>query len=45
MNPPPAHPVWKPSDTEALQAIAELFPREVGESAVLDFILHSEGIA
>lgn len=35
---------WGAEDAAALQAMAEQFPREIGESPVLEFIVQSEGI-
>jgi len=43
MNPPGLHPIWTPADAEALRQLAEQYPREIGESAVLADIIEREG--
>lgn len=41
---PRLEPIWTPADAEALREVAEQFPREVGNSVALDFIVRSEGL-
>lgn len=43
-GPPSPNPVWSPADTAALREMADRYPREIGQSPVLDFILGREGI-
>ncbi|UJL29971.1 hypothetical protein HZU38_05580 [Mycolicibacterium vanbaalenii] len=38
-------PIWTPADTAALRALAEEFPREVGESVALDSLVRAEGLS
>lgn len=40
----PVHPVWTPADAAALREVAEQYPREIGQSPMLHFILEREGI-
>lgn len=35
MNPPVFQSIWTPADTAALRQLADEFPQEIGESAVL----------
>jgi len=43
MKPQRVHPIWTPADAEALRQLAEQYPREIGESAVLADIIEREG--
>ncbi|MDN4521401.1 hypothetical protein QYF68_26785 [Mycolicibacterium austroafricanum] len=38
-------PIWTPEDAAALRALAEEFPREVGESVALDNLVRAEGLS
>jgi hypothetical protein len=38
-------PVWTPEDASALRALADAYPREIGNSAVLAEIVEREGLA
>jgi len=39
------YPIWTPADAAALRELADEFPREVGESAVLADLVEREGLS
>jgi len=44
MNLPGLHQIWTPADAEALRQLANEYPREVGESALLADWVDREGL-
>ncbi len=44
MSNPIVRPIWTPEDSAALRAVAEEFPREIGQSAALSDLCEAEGI-
>ncbi|KWX66846.1 hypothetical protein [Mycobacterium sp. NAZ190054] len=38
-------PIWTPADADALRALAEEFPREVGQSFALAELMETEGLS